>query len=422
MIVVFTKSKPDSKQALQDKIEAYLQMTSIEAMEWMASWPREDSFWQLPLASPEEFPEFSREEEKQVNYRVRQLTLAIQSSYPLQEGEQLINGGYFSTYLTDDIWDIARGSVALVRSTTLGEIVFIEPRFRMVGKEVVEQISPFESMYEPDPFLGLAWGDLAINLAKGIASAIGGKIGSGIFQQLFPPSVPPYFETVYAEFKNIVQGVIDQNTLALLQGEILAIQTFMQDYNNLKSDPNNFQEAQRLLSEAYNHSVLVTSKLIQFPVIGLGDFSIAAGAHMAILQEKAISDPNSTNPNDSRWAVSLKDQGTKFYNFALANHKAIADKRKSEITPVIFVRRVYPGPQGPPVDASYYQWGDTLTGAYKNYPDRKSCCATVNPDVVANTERANYYNSVIPAYEAALLPVVTAATEWKKVIDNPIPV
>jgi hypothetical protein len=210
------------------------------------------------------------------------------------------------------------------------------------------------------------------------------EIGSAIFAKLFPPGVPAYFDQVYKEFENIIQGVINENKRRELSGRVNAVQDGMITYNTIKGDPAKYEESQRILSTIWNDSRVLTNELKEFPEIGLGLFVVAGGLHLAIVQEKAITDRDHKNPNDSPWADDLIRKAEEFAPFAIENRNRIVNTRANAITPVKFVpQTTYIADYGP-IDDSYWVWEDTFVGGKYKYPKRKGCC---DPDP---EQRAHY--------------------------------
>src|SRR5215831_16808433 len=82
----------------------------------------------------------------------------------------------------------------------------------------------------------IAWGALAAEIGKSLLRPVASEIGSAIFAKLFPPGVPAYFDQVYKEFENIVQGVINENKRRELNGRVNAVQDGMITYNTIKGD------------------------------------------------------------------------------------------------------------------------------------------------------------------------------------------
>jgi hypothetical protein len=222
------------------------------------------------------------------------------------------------------------------------------------------------------------------------------EIGSAIFAKLFPPGVPPYFDQVYKEFENIVQGVINENKRRELSGRVSAVQDGMITYNTIKKDPAKYEESQRLLSTLWNESRIITSELKEFPEIGLGLFVVAGGLHLAILQERAITDRDHKNPNDSPWAADLIRKAAEFAPFAIENRNRIINTRANAISPVKFVQQTTHIPGAGPVDSSYWFWQDTFVGGSYKYPKRRGCCDP-DPEQTAKNDRQTRWDNTVGA-------------------------
>jgi hypothetical protein len=214
--------------------------------------------------------------------------------------------------------------------------------------------------------------------------------------------------------------VINENKRRELSGRVSAVQDGMITYNTIKKDPGKHQESQNLLSTLWNESRIITSELKEFPEIGLGLFVVAGGLHLAILQERAITDKDHKNPNDSPWATDLIRKALEFAPFAIENRHRIINTRANAISPVKFVEQTNHIPGAGPVDASYWFWQDTFVGGSYRYPKRKGCCDP-EPEQTARNERQSRWDSTVGAMTRILEAVEPTANDWKRVGANPIP-
>lgn len=354
-------------------------------------------------------------------YRIKRLEQAINLAYPLLAGETLDPDGVFTSFLSLDFLDYPAGTVALRRRTSFGEFVVIDTQFTVREGIITDSTPALPIELAPGAGPGvLAWGALAAAIGKSLLGPLAKEIGAAIFAKLFPPGVPPYFDQVYKEFENIVQSVINENKRRELSGRVSAVQDGMITYNTIKKDPAKYEESQRLLSTLWNESRIITSELKEFPEIGLGLFVVAGGLHLAILQERAITDRDHKNPNDSPWAADLIRKAVEFAPFAIENRNRIINTRANAISPVRFVQQTTHIPGAGPVDSSYWFWQDTFVGGSYRYPKRRGCCDP-DPEQTAKNDRQSRWDNTVGAMTRVLEAVEPTANDWKRVGANPIP-
>ena len=300
-------------------------------------------------------------------------------------------------------------------------LIFLDQDFTfdIDSKELVDN----RPDYSPEALAGATaeefasgWGELGLDIAKGLLGALAGKIGSAIFARLFPPSVPSYFEQVYQEFRKIVRQEIEENTIRFLVGDVAAVQTQMSAYAEHRR-AGNHAPAQQAIIEAWNRSVLVTDRLRLFPVAGLGPFLTAGGLHLAIIQERALRDPEVNDPNDSSWAEIYVATAGNFSSYVGSQHDKIVSERAAQITPVAFREwmRFVP-PYGPTYDQSFWWYEDTLERARREF--LKSRGWTLQ---LAEDQRTNHYQDRIGKLTKALAPAKETAQHWRVARDRPLP-
>ena len=148
--------------------------------------------------------------------------------------------------------------MAARRRSSFGELVFIDTQFVIRETIITDTTPPVSVELAPQAGTGaIVWGALAAEIGQSLLGSVASEIGSAIFAKLFPPGVPAYFDQVYKEFENIVQGVINENKRRELSGRVNAVQDGMITYNTIKGDQAKYEESQRILSTmeriAHNH-------------------------------------------------------------------------------------------------------------------------------------------------------------------------
>jgi hypothetical protein len=414
-------SKPKSLSTLEAQLRAYSDLSEQNAQRLASETFNGGPTVPPPITPREDWPHMDEQQMRLAEYRIKRLEQAINLAYPLLAGETLDSDGVFTSFLSSDFLDYPAGTVALRRRTSFGEFVVIDTQFTVREAIITDSTPALPVELAPGAGPGvLAWGALATAIGKSLLGALAKEIGAGIFAQLFPPGVPPYFDQVYKEFENIVQGVINENKRRELSGRVSAVQDGMITYNTIKKDPAKHEESQRLLSTLWNESRIITSELKEFPEIGLGLFVVAGGLHLAILQERAITDKDHKNPNDSPWAADLIRKAAEFAPFAIENRNRIINTRANAISPVKFVEKTTYIPPAGPVDASYWFWQDTFVGGQYTYPKRRGCCDP-DPEQTARNDRQSRWDNTVGAMTRVLEAVEPTANDWKRVGASPIP-
>src|SRR5215468_5247283 len=411
-------SQPKSMSTLEAQLRAYSDLSEERAQRLASETFNGGPRMSPPITPREDWPHLDDKQLRVVEYRIKRLERAINLAYPLLAGETMDADGVFSSFLSADYLDYPAGTVAVRRRSSFGELFFIDTNF-VVRESDITDITPPVSV-DLTPPGATTWSALAAEIGKSLLRPLAKEIGSAIFAKLFPPGVPAYFDQVYKEFENIIHGVINENKRRELSGRVNSVQDGMVTYNTIKRDPAKYEESQRMLSTIWNESRTIISELKEFPEIGLGLLVVAGGLHLAIVQEKAITDKDHENPNDSPWADDLIRKSAEFAPFAIENRHRIINTRANAITPVKFIENIRYIPGGGPVDESYWFWRDTFVGDYHKYPKRQGCCDP-DPLQTANNDRQSRWDSTVGAMTNVLAAVVPTADDWKKVGASPIP-
>lgn len=418
MTVIYARSK--DRKTLADKLVAYSNLPRQEAEDFASS-AGPGPYIPLPLMdSSAILRELPEETQRIFRHRSSMLEEAIRWDYPLAIDEELLEGGLVTTWLSEAAIESPKGTIAIQRKTNLGEIVFLnqEYTFDFDSKKLVDN----RPDYSPEALVGaqpeefaFSWATLGLDIAKSLLGAIAGKIGSAIFERLFPPSVPPYFEQVYQEFRKIVRQEIEENAIRLLVGDVAAVQTHMSAYAQHRQRGNSDAAGQALI-EAWNRSVEVTSRLrVSFPVAGLGPFLTAGGLHLAIIQERALRDPEVNDPNDSSWAKIYVETAGNFFSYVGNQPDKIVSDRAAQITPVGFTERWSHGPHGP-FDRSFWWFED------RGWPLRREMRRADRWTLWrAQDQRENQYWNVTLPLSQALDPARETARHWRIAWGTPLP-
>ena len=223
---------------------------------------------------------------------------------------------------------------------------------------------------------------IAQQLAVGLLRGVGKEVGLQIVDQIFPsaPSNPSYFDAVYSEISKIIKQAIEQNTIEEVDGAVNGLKNWVKDtYTPRKASKiaqagstgltaENKRDLHEVLSRAeYDLTTNSIGKLQEesFAEAGLGVFMIAAGIHLALLQELAFVDPDVQDPTKSSYVQSIKKTAQRYVAHATATYSSVETKRvalvggihKSENTDDNKFRTW----------DYHYKWKDDHTGLEKTY-------------------------------------------------------
>jgi len=419
---IYYKSR--DPQTLARQLMAYSELSEEAANTLAVESIQEVNRIQVPIQPKDQWPALSDEAMHIINYRIDTIIAAVDQVYPLLEGETLEEDGYFSSYLADNYLKYPTGTAVVRRRSSFGEMYFLETNFKFDGLAVngtpypvVASLRKFSDLPKAELF---SWGDLAIDIGKSLAGAIFEKLGSGIFDQFFPAGVPTYFDKVYEQFEKIVNKAIGENKRKEISAFTRSIQDGMLTYNRIKSDPTKYIESQKILSDLWNESRILTNTIKEFDEVGLGLFAVAGGLHLVILQERALSDKAHSNPNNSPWAKDLVAKAAEFANWGGSTRYEFIKKRGDAITEVVLVKHTTFIPGAGPIDDSYHFWEDKFTGEKFKYGAKETICDR-NPRHTARMARQQRWEETVVVMTNDLNPLERCTFEWNKLTTQPIP-
>lgn len=153
----------------------------------------------------------------------------------------------------------------------------------------------------PDSFPGA----LANGLLNGVGSKVAGEIISAVIGEFFPDDqTPTYFDAVYAAITAIVAQTVEADTITQISGALTGIeQSLAIDYFpakagknlDLKDDRTALQATLSTIESVFTSGaggMIGTLQQPSYAVAALPVFMVAAGEHLAILQEMAVIDPD----------------------------------------------------------------------------------------------------------------------------------
>ena len=194
--------------------------------------------------------------------------------------------------------------------------------------------------------------EIATSLATGLLEGIAGKVGALIFDKVFPPGVPSYFDQVYNEIKKIVQQELAQNTINEVDGEVNGLKDWVKNTYTPRREiqppvpPKNLFD---LISGKEGDLTVAVIGILQeksYAEAGLSVFMIAAGMHLAVLQELAYVDPHASDPQKSSYVQSIKSYAQQYADYAIKTYNSVEEKR------IAYVHETSPAIVAYPLDPS----------------------------------------------------------------------
>lgn len=248
-------------------------------------------------------------------------------------------------------------------------------------------------------------------------------MGVVIFNAIFPPGLPDYFTEVYKEIEKIVNKELTENTINEINGKINGLKNWVAIvYTNAKdSGTQSKRELTNLIQpQEVKMAVDLVGVLMEanFAKPGICVFMIAAGMHLAMLQELALVDPN-VSPKDSPYVESVKEYAEMYANHAKTTTGAIISTRLGMINP--HYRYIYDNDTG--TRYYFYSFKDDHTGYNKSFLmdcDSKGC-HNENAEQQRNDAMAKYKNEKRNETVAAMEDPAATANEWLKLKTQPLP-
>ena len=285
---------------------------------------------------------------------------------------------------------------------------------------------------------------IAITLANGLLSGIAGKVGALIFDKVFPPGVPSYFSQVYDEIRKIVRQEITQNSIDEVDGEINGLKNWVENtYTPRRESQPGIPKRDLfdLLSPKEGDLTISAIGVLQqqrFAEPGLGVFMIAAGMHLAILQELAYVDPTTDDPQKSSYVESIKLYAQHYADYAIKTYNSVEKKRVAyvdetgqdvRVVPIIPDAKPFPFYPGTQTFITY-SWEDdytkekySYTTSVVNVPFSGLKWTPVSQEEAKKTAEENMQKHIANVKSKLTSdlhdPKGTAAI-WRKLIEQPL--
>ncbi|HEV2799635.1 MAG TPA: hypothetical protein VGW12_04015 [Pyrinomonadaceae bacterium] len=385
----------------------------------------------VPVAQPEEIYAITPEQEAEIKARERCALAELMRESPLLEGETVEED--FFTFLREPHGVVPANTAVLRRKTNMAELYYLFDNVRVENGDL-QFAEPPVGLPLPRTAMRLGAGpeSYAVTLAKslgtGLVSGIGGKIGGLIFEAVFPPGVPNYFDEVYAEIKNIVKEEVTANSIEQINGRINGTAAWAKNtYKPRKESGASRKELSRMVTDYVNNlyrEAVYTLMEPRHAKPGLTVFLVAAGTHLALMQEQALVDPEQSDPNKSSYALSVKLSAQEYYNHAVKTFDEIMktrlEKIKLQSDPLQLPSCDY---SSTCITKSRYRWQDQHTDTYgrhfEEYEDKDK--KRHSGEEEGEADRQSRISSVRSSLTEKLGNPRTIAEGWLKLKDRPVP-
>jgi hypothetical protein len=252
--------------------------------------------------------------------------------------------------------------------------------------------------------------------------------GALILGEVFPPSdAPPvYFDPAYTLISSIVNQTVSQSDMTAISDALNGVQKWVTDtYAPLRADPSNTPAILHASVQPLVDQMLVDviqplmSDDLALPAFSV--FLLAAGIHLALVQEQAYTDPlhRTSGGADSPFATSVKVYAQQYHDFIGVTWPKIVTTRMNAISAVQWV--LNPAPPAQPLPGAprmdYATWNDTFDGT------SEAIYAMMDPNPVghASADRNAHGDAVLAALTAALGDPSALAANFVALVASPLP-
>jgi hypothetical protein len=276
---------------------------------------------------------------------------------------------------------------------------------------------------------------MADSIASDLLGTPSSPYGALIIGEVFPSggTPPAYFDQSYTLLTSFVNQTITPGDRTAISAALDGVQTWVTDtYRPLRANPSS--------TPAMLHASVqpVAGQLIAGVIqplmsadaapAGLAVFLLAAGVHLALVQELAYTDPmhQSEGGIDSPFASSVKEYAQQYHDFVVATWSGIVTTRVDAITPVQYVSQ----PPSPvvPMDMSYSTWSDPIDGVSDHVmvlPGVTGVPGYAPSDdatiTQASADRDAHVSAVLAGLLATLGQPPTLAAQFLELVASPLP-
>lgn len=291
----------------------------------ISNWTVDNALSQLMLPAPvialkEQFFQTDRKQNVVIEASMRCAIQELVSYSPLLDGEEILED--FFSYLLEPYGGCPAYTAVLERTTNKAKILYIFEDVQIDGGHVVKLTSQQQPTiaYQPKVALGafVITEELVKQMLKKAAVAGLSKVGAIVLNLVMEAIFGKADDTakLIEEVKKVTREEIEANELAKLDGIVSGTLMFLANEYKLlkeKADLSKVADRERLtnLLTPYNHQfyteVIGLLQTAKYSRKGLYTYLIASSVHLIITQELALVDPNSFNPNDSSYLITLNN-------------------------------------------------------------------------------------------------------------------
>jgi hypothetical protein len=379
----------------------------------------------ISIAEEKDFPLLKPEQNSAIEARKRCALKDIEKKYPLLSGE-VVQADFF-TFLKSPYNELPINTPVLKRVTNMAETYYLFEGLKIVDGtiEISYTTKPTYTTFEAAPIKSVTV-EIAKNLAGGLVSGIGDKIGALIFDAIFPPGVPSYFDEVYREIRKIVKEEVVSNTIDIINGRINGTQQWVATVYTPRKNQDPPIPREELFDMLKHYVDLLFTEAVGillergYDKPGFSVFLVAAGMHLALLQEQALVDPHQNDPTKSSFAESVKLTAKRYADHIADIYPQITDDRKNAVEIQHGQHCSYIAHDV--VCTDYYRFHDNLNKKNgKEWPKDKD-----HPGSAARNEaekdRENYYKIILGELSQNLGDPGAIEDQWRQLVDKPIPV
>jgi hypothetical protein len=385
----------------------------------------------LTVAQASEHYSITAPQQAAIDARKRCALAGLLRESPLVQGETLQEDLF--TFLKEPFENLPVNTAVLRRTTNEAEIYYVYDDILVVNGDLqFIQRAPTPPLPEVSmvggPSDGFTVKGIAKKLGGGLVDGIMGTIGGLIFDAIFPPGVPDYFGEVLKEIRSIVGQELTRADIDLINGRLNGIVSWTNNtYKPRKQSGAPREVLSTMLDPQVNllyTDVVDTLMMARYSKEGLSVFAIAAGVHLALIQEQAIVDPLQQKPNESSFAITVKLNAQRYHDHAIKIYNEIRTQREAAVS-VKQDRTVFQDPGSPYIDyKDRYAVYDAATGAYgrwhDDYTDENKKFHSGREK--AEADKIGHLSGVRSKLVAEFGDPEGAANLWARLTKQPVPI
>jgi len=382
----------------------------------------------VPVALADSFYTITPEQQAEIEARKRCALSTLLRESPLLDGETVQED--FFTFLARPFGDLPSETAVLRRTTNKAEIFYLFDDVQVVKGDLqfVERVpdqldQPVLALSEP-----ITVKSIAKTLGEGLLSGFAGSVAALIFDAIFPPGMPDYFGEVFKEIRSIVKEELTLDAMAKINGRVNGVVAWSKNtYRPRKAAP---EVPRKDLGDmvAPQVDLLYTEAVFtlmeeRYAKPGLPAFMVAAGVHLALIQEQALVDQYQPDPNKSSFATTVRLNAQVYADHLINTFNAIVAERQKLID-VRYDPLVDQQPGDPYINIKKrYYYFDKLNNKQgpirEEYQDKDKKYHSGKEE--ADADYGRYVAGVISDLTASLGSPRVVANDWLRLKTQPIP-